>query len=90
MTAFEAIAATRENLFIDGFDDTYLDLIRTLRIKQQKGKIAKELTTINKTLEELFDGNLSQNNKDMPFVFKKQKNEFSMSQTAEGIKKNGS
>ncbi len=89
LTAFDAIAATRENLFMDGFDDTYLDLIRSLRLKQQRGNIAKELTDINKTMEELFDGVLSHGNKDLPFVFKKQKNEFSMSLTAEGVKKIG-
>lgn len=89
LTAFEAIAATRENLLIPGFDDTYYDLIKALRIPTQKGKISSELTRVNMDLEELFEGVVMQGNKDMPFLFKKGNTEFTMPLTAEGIKKIG-
>lgn len=89
LTAFDAISATRESLFMEGFDDTYLDLIRALRIKTSKGNISKELTGVNKTLEDLFEGSVSQSSKDDSFIFKKKNTEFVMSMTAEGIKKIG-
>lgn len=89
LTAFDAIAATRENLYMDGFDDTYLDLIRALRIKTSQGKVSRELSGVNKTLEDLFEGSVTQSNKEDSFIFKKKNTEFVMGMTAEGIKKIG-
>lgn len=89
LTAFDAIAATRENLFMNGFDDTYLDLIKSLRIKSQQGRVATDLSKTNKELLELFEGEITSSDKDNSFVFKKNKSEYSMSLTAEGIKKIG-
>lgn len=89
LTAFDAIAATRENLFMNGFDDTYLDLIKSLRIKSQQGRVAEDLSKTNKELLELFEGEIISSDKDNSFVFRKNKSEYSMSLTAEGIKKIG-
>lgn len=89
LTAFEAIALTRENLFAPGFDDTYYDLIKALRIPTQQGNVIKELTKVNKDLEDLFEGVVVQGTAELPFIFKKGNAEFTMPLTAEGIKKMG-
>ena len=90
LTGFRAIAATRENLYMPGFDDTYLDLIKALRVSTSQGNLLKDLSSVNKKLETLFEGEIVQNSDDQnPFVFKKGNTEFTMPFTAEGIKKIG-
>jgi AAA15 family ATPase/GTPase len=88
LTALKAIRATRDNLRIPGFDDTYLDLIRALVIPTQQGKIKTELHEVNKKLEALFDGKIEQKDED-DFIFKKGNTEYQMTLTAEGVKKIG-
>ncbi len=88
LTAMNAISATRYRLFMDGFDDTYIDLINALRIKTTRGKVAAKLTEVGNRLERLFGGEILQVNDE--FIFrKKTRTEFSMSLTAEGVKKLG-
>ena len=89
LTAFKAIKFTRDPHFLLGFDDTYLDLINALEIPTQKGNVAAELAKVNRDLEDLFEGVVNQTDKDESFIFKKGNTEFSMSMTAEGIKKIG-
>ena len=89
LTAFEAIAITREQFNMIGFDDTYYDLILDLRVPTLQGKVNNDLISVNKKLEDLFEGVIAQGNKENPFIFKKSKLEFSMPMTAEGIKKIG-
>lgn len=88
LTSLKAIRATRDNLHMPGFDDTYLDLIRALVIPTQKGNITEELKDVNKRLEELFEGQIEQQTDD-DFLFKKGNTEFPMQLTAEGVKKIG-
>ena len=88
LTSLKAIRATRDNLHMPGFDDTYLDLIRAIVIPTQKGNITEELKDVNKRLEELFEGQIEQQSDD-DFLFKKGNTEFPMQLTAEGIKKIG-
>jgi AAA15 family ATPase/GTPase len=88
LTALKAIRATRDNLHIPGFDDTYLDLIRALVIPTQKGNITEELRDVNKRLVDLFEGHIEQGLED-DFVFKKGNAEYPMQLTAEGVKKIG-
>ena len=88
LTSLKAIRATRDNLHIPGFDDTYLDLIRALVIPSQQGNLISELKEVNKRLEELFEGHIEQQADD-DFLFKKGNTEFSMQLTAEGVKKIG-
>jgi predicted ATPase len=89
LTAFKAIKFTRDPHFLLGFDDTYLDLIKALEIPTQKGNVKEELLKVNRDLEDLFEGVVNQTDKDELFIFKKGNTEFSMSLTAEGIKKIG-
>ena len=88
LTALKAIRATRDNLHIPGFDDTYLDLIKALVLPTQKGNFAAELKNVNQKLEELFDGRIEQGD-DEDFVFKKGNAEYQMQMTSEGVKKIG-
>lgn len=88
LTSLKAIRATRDNLHMPGFDDTYLDLIRALVIPTQQGNVTTELRDVNKKLEELFEGHIEQQTDD-DFLFKKGNTEFPMQLTAEGVKKIG-
>ncbi|MDI9869201.1 AAA family ATPase [Flectobacillus roseus] len=90
LTAFNDISSMRDNFYGMGFDDTYLDLIKALRLESSKGKVASELSNVNKHLEELFEGRIEQTRiPEQPFLFKKGNQQFSMQLTAEGIKKIG-
>jgi AAA15 family ATPase/GTPase len=90
LTAFNDIRNIRENFYGVGFDDTYLDLIKALNLETTKGRVANELSQVNKSLEDLFEGKIEQTGqKEQPFTFKKGNQQFAMQQTAEGIKKIG-
>ncbi len=90
LTAFTDIRNIRENFYGVGFDDTYLDLIKSLSLETTKGGVASELSQVNKSLEDLFEGKIEQTGqKEQPFIFKKGNQQFAMQQTAEGIKKIG-
>ena len=90
LTAFNDIRNLRLNFYSSGFDDTYLDLINALDLPTTKGRIANELSQVNQSLEDLFEGKIEQTGqKEQPFVFKKGNQKFVMQQTAEGIKKIG-
>ena len=88
LTSLKAIRATRDNLFMPGFDDTYLDLIKAVVIPTSKGRVKEELSDVNSKLEKLFEGQIEQG-KDDDFVFRKGNTEYSMQLTSEGIKKIG-
>jgi len=89
LTPLKAIRATRYNLFMPGFDDTYIDLINSLVIPTQKGNITQELVQVNRKLENLFEGKIEQGDDFDEFVFKKGNTEFSLTLTSEGVKKIG-
>lgn len=91
LSIFKSIEATRANLFIPEFDDTYYDLVKALKIPTQRGKVETNLVNVNKTLEEVFEGEIQQKrgDVDIEYVFKKGKHEYPMSLTAEGVKKIG-
>jgi AAA15 family ATPase/GTPase len=90
LTAFNDIRNIRENFYGIGFDDTYLDLIKALSLETTKGRVASELSSVNKSLEDLFDGKIEQTGQnEQPFIFKKGNQQFAMQQTSEGIKKIG-
>lgn len=90
LTAFSDIRSMRESFYGRGFDDTYLDLIKALSLQPTKGRVASELSSVNRSLEDLFEGKIEQTDQpDQPFIFKKGNQQFAMQQTAEGIKKIG-
>lgn len=90
LTAFSDIQNIREMFYGVGFDDTYLDLIKSLNLPTTKGRVASELSKVNEKLVDLFEGTIEQTgNYEQPFIFKKEGQQFALQQTAEGIKKIG-
>jgi predicted ATP-dependent endonuclease of OLD family len=92
LTAFDAILSTRtEDNWMYGFDDTYTDLIKLLLIEAVPGKQKGPLTEAVQGLEMLVGGKISRTkDRSEKFVFSKKGNEkYSMSLTAEGVKKLG-
>ncbi len=87
MTSYDAIAATREQLEIAGFDDTYYDLIKALRLPMTKGKIQPDLQALTFELDKMIAGKILFDKQN--FIFKRAHEEYGMSQTAEGVKKIG-
>lgn len=91
LTAFEAILSTRtEEKWMYGFDDTYKDLIDLLLIDTVQGKQGANLPDVVKSLQELMNGRISQTRGKEKFIFSRGgKEKYSMSMTAEGIKRIG-
>jgi hypothetical protein len=89
LTAFAAIAVTREKQEIYGFDDTYLDLIKLLRIPETQGEIDPALNGVLRDLAQLFPGQIVKRQSSDDFTFKRGKRSFGMAETADGIKKVG-
>lgn len=93
LTAFEAILSTRtEEKWMYGFDDTYKDLIDLLLIDTVQGKQRANLPDVVNSLEELMNGRISQTRGKEKFMFSrkgKANEKYSMSMTAEGIKRIG-
>lgn len=90
LTGFLDIQNIRDKFYGVGFDDTYLDLIKSLNLPAKKDVISSEFNVVNKKLVELFEGKIEQtDNREQPFIFKKGNQQFTMQQTAEGIKKIG-
>ena len=88
LTALDAIAATREQLDMSGFPDTYLDLVKALRLPGTQGRVRETLyEDVVQEMEELLDGELRR--EDDEFIFRRGNQKYGMSQTAEGIKKIG-
>lgn len=87
LTAFDAIAATREQLEIAGFDDTYFDLIKALRLPTTKGEIHADLQAVANELDKMIEGQIQF--EQQTFIFKRGDEQYTMPQTAEGIKKMG-
>ncbi len=87
LTTFDAIAATREQLEIAGFDDSYYDLIKALRLPMTKGQIQPDLHALSFELDKMIEGQILLDQQS--FIFKRAHEQYSMSQTAEGIKKIG-
>jgi len=87
LTAFRAIKFTREQYYLAGFDDTYLDLIRMLEIPTLDAKQIGPLNEINQQLIRFLGGEFYQTDED--FYFKRGSQEFTMAMTAEGLKKMG-
>ncbi len=89
LTVMDAIEATRSQLEIIGFDDTYIDLIRTLRLPESQGKLHPDLKKAVALLDEQM-GNGQIDIEKNEWVFKRaDMNKYAMSQTAEGFKKIG-
>lgn len=70
-----------------GFDDTYFDLAKALRIPTTKGNNYINFVTARRNLEEMFGGKVEFDTKSNRWQFKKGNQKFQIGATAEGIKK---
>lgn len=91
LTAFDAIQSTRtEEKWMYGFDDTYIDLIKLLQKPTIQGKQGANMPEVIRSLDKLMNGRIYQTKGDEKFIFSRKGNEnYSMSMTAEGIKRIG-
>jgi energy-coupling factor transporter ATP-binding protein EcfA2 len=87
LTALDAIAATREQLQIFGFDDTYQDLITALRLPPTQADLPEALERVLQSLQDLLTGEIVREGNE--FIFRRGREKYLMAQTAEGIKKIG-
>ena len=86
LTSLNAITLVRERRMF-GFDDTYVDLARALRLEPMQGVLPDELQKVLDNLDRLLDGRIV--TEQGRFFFVRGPEKFGMSQTAEGIKKIG-
>ena len=87
LTIQKIIRTMVETYDLKGYDDTYYDLVKSLDRPIARGALSKGFKEADKELEESLDGRLVQ--KDGVFSFNKGKHNFSISLTAEGVKKIG-
>lgn len=81
------ILASREQDKLFGFDDTYYDLAKALRVATTLGKNYAEFAKSRVQLESMLDGRIEYNEAAHRWLFKKGKQKFNIDVTAEGIKK---
>ena len=86
LTIRKLIRTNREIYQYKGYDDTYYDLVKSLDIPIGR-ELSSDFEKANKSLERSLDGKIIQKNSE--FIFTKDSQEFSISLTAEGIKKIG-
>ena len=78
-------SAVIDKLF--GFDSTYVDLVKALKIPTQKGRNLDAFASSRKQLEKMFSGKVEFDAKGQSWIYKKGNSKFSIMTTAEGIKK---
>jgi AAA15 family ATPase/GTPase len=81
------ILESREKDLRFGFDDTYYDLAKALRINPQPGKNFKAFSSSRQSLEAIFGGRVEYDEGSGKWSFRKGNQRFPMGVTAEGVKK---
>lgn len=81
------ILESREKDMRFGFDDTYYDLAKALRIYPQKGKNYAEFSQSRQSLESMFGGKVEYDEGTAKWSFRKGNYRFPIGVTAEGVKK---
>ncbi|CAK0759957.1 AAA15 family ATPase/GTPase [Gammaproteobacteria bacterium] len=87
LSLHQIILKSRDQDKIFGFDDTYVDLARALRIPTTKGRNYKEFVTARQTLEKMLSGTVEYDDASSRWQFLKGRHKFPIGVTAEGIKK---
>ncbi|CAA6820064.1 MAG: Unknown protein [uncultured Sulfurovum sp.] len=87
LTIQKIIRTMVEKYDLKGYDDTYYDLVKSLDVPISRGALSRGFKEADKELENSLDGRIIQ--KDGVFSFQKGKQTFSISLTAEGVKKIG-
>lgn len=87
LSLYQVILKSREQDQSFGFDDTYFDLARALRISPSGGRNYQEFASLRAQLKQMLDGVIEYNEASGSWQFLKGRNRFPIGVTAEGIKK---
>jgi len=87
LSLHQIILKSREQDKSFGFDDTYFDLAKALRLSTTKGNNFKEFAQSRKQLEDILDGVVEYDEVSGRWQFIKGRHKFPIGVTAEGIKK---
>jgi AAA15 family ATPase/GTPase len=87
LSLHQIILKSREQDKVFGFDDTYYDLAKALRIATSSGNNYKEFVRSRRNLEEIIGGVIEYDETSGRWLFAKGRHKFPIGVTAEGIKK---
>lgn len=87
LSLHQIILKSREQDKVFGFDDTYFDLAKALRISTSKGRNYDEFAKSRRQLEEILGGVVEYDEASGRWLFVKGRHKFPIGVTAEGIKK---
>ena len=87
LSLFHVILKSREQDNVFGFDDTYLDLVRALRMPAQAGAEYSPFAEGRKALQEMIEGTIQYDDIAYRWYFKRGRNKFAIGVTSEGVKK---
>ena len=88
LSLFSVILKSREIDKSFGFDDTYYDLARALRISPSRGKNFAVFANSRKVVGDVIDGKVDYDENSGKWYYKNKKNQkFSIGATSEGVKK---
>lgn len=88
LSLFSVILKSREVDKVFGFDDTYYDLAKALRISPSRGKNYTVFANSRKIVSNVIDGKVEYDENSGKWFYKNNKNQkFSIGATSEGVKK---
>lgn len=87
LSLFSIILKSREVDQVFGFDDTYYDLVKALRIAPSRGKNYAGFANSRKKLTEIIGGKVDYDDSTGKWSYKQANQRFSIGSTSEGIKK---
>ena len=88
LSLYSVILKSREMDQSFGFDDTYYDLVKALRIPPKKGKNFRIFSNTRKSLSNVISGKVDMDEKTGKWYYKDNKNfRYSIGATSEGVKK---
>ena len=87
LSLHQIILKSREQDKVFGFDDTYFDLAKALRISTTKGNNFAEFAKSRRQLEDILGGVIEYDEASGRWLFAKGRHKFPIGVTAEGIKK---
>jgi hypothetical protein len=87
LSLHQIILKAREQDKVFGFDDTYYDLAKALRISTSRGRNYEEFAKSRRQLEDMLGGVVEYDEASGRWLFVKGRHKFPIGVTAEGIKK---
>lgn len=87
LSLFSIILKSREIDQVFGFDDTYYDLAKALRIAPSRGKNHTVFARSRKIVSKIIDGKVDYDDSNSKWYYKQGNQKFSIGSTSEGVKK---